>query len=208
MHPRLRYSEHSKPVDTTPLKVDVIMIQQRPDDHAWVKEAKATVEQQCYPHLGFLVVNNERSPDREALTIGEAWNLAVAQSDADLVLFLGDDDGLCADLVTCMVESWKHMRKNAPNLVHLTTHCTVMDEEAGLVAQMAVTHTGMYLRQYLVDFPFNETLDRWVGRAKLNEVEQSQRFLGQPMSMGIVHYSGYIFRQHAWMVSGQRLRLK
>lgn len=199
---RLRYSDHSKSVNTTPLKLDVIMIQQRPDDHPWVLEAKQTVAEQCYPHLGLITIDNI---DHQ-LTIGQAWNLGVQESDADLVLMFGDDDGLCVDCATVLVEGFTHLRKKAPNLVHLSSHCTVLNEEDGVSAQVAIAHTGMFLRQYLLDQPFDEDLQRHVGAAKVRAIEHSQRFLGEPLSMAVLHYSGYIYRQHMFMASGNPIR--
>lgn len=204
MTDRLRYTDHTKPVDTTPPKVDVAMIQVRPDDHVWVREAKQSVQAQSYPHLGMLVVDNQ---DR-ALTIGNAWNACVQASDADLIFFLGDDDGLVPDLIACMVDGFSHMRKQAPNLVHLTTQCTVLDESAGAAAALKVTHTGMFLRQFLVEHPFDEQLSKDVGLDKVNAIGQAQKLVGQPMSMAILHHYGYIWRQHPWMNNGRPMSLK
>lgn len=201
---RLRYTDHTKPVDTLPLKVDVCMIQIRPDDHEWVAEAKRCVSEQSYAHLGFLVVDNlDRS-----LSIGAAWNACVAQSDADLLLFLGDDDGMTPDLVECMVNGWRHMQPQAPNLVHLTTHCTVMNAQASLTAHLQVPHTGMFLRRFLVDHPFDEAITRHVGASKVNAVHVAGKELAQPMSMAIIHHYGYLWRQHPWMNNGRPIQFQ
>lgn len=202
MNERYRYSDHTKPVDTTPPKVDVVMIQVREDDHRWVKEAVKSVEDQSYPHLGLLIVDNR---DR-ALTIGQAWNGAVQASDADLVLFLGDDDALVHDLVASMVSTWAWMKAKVPNLVHVTTNCTLVDDNSGAVAIGPIHHTGMFLRQFLVEHPFDESLAKGVGKQKMQAIAQAQKFLGQAMSSGIMHHYGYIFRQHPWMVGGQQVQ--
>lgn len=204
MTDRLRYTDHTKPIDTLPLKVDVCMIQVRPDDHEWVIDAKRCVADQSYPHLGFLVVDNM---DR-SLSIGNAWNACVQASDADLLLFLGDDDGMTPDLVECMVHGWKHMGKQAPNLVHLTTNCTVLSHDLRLQAHVKVQHTGMYLRQFLLDHPFDGTLDRHVGRSKVEAIHTAGQAIGQPMTMGIMHHYGYLYRQHPWMVSGLQIKFE
>lgn len=205
MNDRLRYTDLSKPVDTVPLKVDVLMIRVRNTDHPWVREAFESVGQQSYPHLGILEVDNT---DRE-LSIGQAWNAMVQASDADLVLPFGDDDAMTSDLITCMVDGWKHCRTKAPNLVRLTTNCTVFDTETGLSGVAAgIEHTGMFLRQFLLDSPFDETLPKGVGVDKSLAIERAQRSLGQPMSMAILHHTGYLFRQHAFMASGMRIRIQ
>lgn len=204
MSERLRYTDHHRPVDTTPPKVDIIMVQIRPNDHPWVEEAMRSVQEQTYAHLGMLVVDNQ---DR-ALTIGSAWNLAVQASDADLVLFLGDDDSLTPDLVSCMVDGWHHLRTGAPNLVHLTTHCTVLDDMSKQAAHAQVQHTGMFFRKFLVDHPFDEGLARHVGMSKMQAVADAQRMLQQPMSLAILYHYGYIFRQHAFMANGRPIRIQ
>lgn len=204
MSKRLRYTDRHRPVDTTPPKVDIIMVQIRPDDHPWVEEVMQSIQEQTYAHLGMLRVDNQ---DR-ALTIGSAWNLAVQASDADLVLFIGDDDALTPDLVSCMVDGWQHLRTNAPNLVHLTTHCTVLDDLTKQAAHVQVQHTGMFLRQFLLDHPFDGELPRHVGIAKLRAISDAQRELQEPMSMAILHHYGYIFRQHPFMAGGRPMRIQ
>lgn len=204
MTERFRYHDHTKPVDTCPPKVDIIMAQIRPDDHPWVADAKRSVAEQSYPNLGLIVVDNlDRS-----LTIGSAWNAAVAHSDADMVLLLGDDDALSADLVSSMVHGWQHLQQQAPNLVHMTTHCTVVDDISRATLHAPVQHTGMFLRRYLVDDPFDADLDRHVGHAKLRAISEAQKALGQPMSMAILHHYGYIYRQHAFMTNGRPIRIQ
>lgn len=204
MTERYRYSDHTRPVDTTPLKVDVLMIQTRDDDHTWVKQALQSVDDQSYPHLGLVVVDNK---DR-SLTIGQAWNGAAQASDADLVLFLGDDDALTVDLVESMTASWHYIRAKVPNLVHLTTHCTLLDEATGARAIGPIPHTGMFLRRFLIEHPFDETLSRGVGKQKMQAIQQAQKFVGEPMSTAITHHHGYIFRHHPWMIGGPQVQFQ
>lgn len=203
MKERLKYTNCTKPVDTKPPKVDVCMIQVRPDDHAWVQEAKQSVSEQVYANLGFLVVDNQ---DR-ALSIGSAWNACVEDSDADLLLFLGDDDGMTVDLVSAMVYGYQHMKAKAPNLVHISTNCTILDESSGSVGMAPVQHTGMFLREFLVDHPFDELLARHVGLNKVQAIAQASKAIDQPMSTGIMHHYGYIWRQHMFMNNGRPIRL-
>ncbi len=199
MTERLTYTDLSKPMHTPPLQVDVCMVRVRADDHPWVEQAVHSVNEQSYEHLGLLVLDNTA---RE-LSIGTAWNVCVQQSKADLVLFLGDDDALTPDLVSCMVDGYLYMRKQALNLVRVTTCCTLVDEESGLSAvSNGIYHTGLFQRAYLLDHPFDETLSRGVGKAMADGIERSQRLLGEPLSVGIMHNAGYIYRQHAFMASG------
>lgn len=203
MKERFKYTDCTKPVNTMPPKVDVCMIQVRPDEHAWVEEAKRSVSEQAYAHLGFLVVDNQ---DR-TLSIGSAWNACVELSDADLVLFLGDDDSMATDLVSSLVHGFNHMKAKAPNLVHITTNCTILDENSGAVGMAPVQHTGMFLRNFLVDHPFDDMLDRHVGLNKVQAIAQASKAIDQPMSTGIMHHYGYIWRQHMFMTNGRPIRL-
>lgn len=202
---RLKYTDLTPEPDAAPLRVDVCMIRIRPEEHDWVAGALRSVQEQSYPHLGLLVVDNE---DR-SLSIGQGWNACVQASDADLLLFVGDDDALAPDLVSGMVSCYRHMQRTAPNLVRVTTNCTVLDDDTGLSAIVpGLHHTGMFLRRYLLDHPFDEELARGVGRSMAHSMDQAQRLLGQPLSVAMMHHAGYIYRQHAFMASGNRIEVR
>lgn len=198
---RLRYTNHSHPASTP--SVDIIMVQVRPLDHPWVQAAVQSVSEQTYPLVGLVEVDNR---DRE-LSIGAAWNAGVQHSSADLVLMMGDDDMLSVDLVGSMVAQYEAMRDAAPNAVHLSSMCTLIDEHGQRMAHAPVQHTGMFLRKYLLDFPFDAGLSRHVGRAKVASIEADGRKLGQPMTMGIRHHYGYIWRQHPFMNNGSPIAI-
>jgi|APTNR8051073442_1049403.scaffolds.fasta_scaffold00807_21 hypothetical protein len=204
MTERLKYTDLSKPVNTMPFSVDVCVVRVRPADHPWVQEAHNSVHEQSYEHLGLLDLDNT---DRE-LSIGAAWNACVRASTADLLLFLGDDDALTPDLVSCMVDGYIWMRKKAPNLIRVSTNCTVLDDDSKLsMVANGLHHTGMFQRAYLLDHPFDEELCHGVGKAMATSIDHSQRLLGQPLSVGIMHHAGYIYRQHMFMASGNPIRL-
>lgn len=203
MTERLHYTTQFRAIGE-PISVDVVMIQQRPDDHDWVSQALESVMAQRYAHLGLITVDNR---DRSA-TIGACWNAAVKKSTADLVLMFGDDDAMTPDLVSCMVAGWQHMAPAAPNLVHLTTHCTIIDQNASLQAHAQVQHTGMFLRKFLLEHPFDEQAQRHVGALKVQAIAQAQQAMQQPMTMAILHHYGYIYRQHPFMVSGRPIDLR
>ena len=196
-----RYTDLTKPIDTTPPKVDVVMIQVRDDEHPWVEHAVKSVTEQSYANMGLLIIPNA---DR-SLSIGRAWNAGCQASDADLVLFLGDDDMIVPDLITCLVESWSFMRARVPNLVRITSPCIALEDDRGS-GPVPYHHTGMFVRQYLLDHPFNEELAHGVGHAQARSIDQAQRALGQPMSSAVAHHYGYIFRQHPYQVGGQQYR--
>lgn len=194
---RFTYTDHTRQASEQP-RVDVLMIQVREDDHAWVKQANKSVDEQTYPELGMWVTDNR---DR-SVSIGQAWNDMVRQSDAELVQLLGDDDALAPSYIRTMVDEWQFVRERAPNAVHITSYCTVLDDRTNRMASMLVPHTGMFLRQFLLDHPFDETLTRHVGAEMFNRIGKVQASLGQPMTTSVAHFFGYIFRQHTFMNSG------
>jgi HrpA-like RNA helicase len=195
---RLTYTDHSKTINTLPLKVDVAMIQVRDESHAWVRQAMESVSVQSYPNVGSLTFQNK---DR-MVKIGKAWNTIVQESDADLILFMGDDDILNMDLVQSLVDHFVHLREMQPNVVHITSFCTLLDDQSGRVAYHQVNHTGMYLRKFLIDHPFDEEIEINVGEHQLRTIAQVSRMSGQPMTVGITHNFGYVFRQHPFMNPG------
>lgn len=192
------YTDHTHPAPDLP-RVDVLMIRQRAEEHAWVKQARQSIDLQTYPNLGHLEVSNED----HALSIGAAWNLAVRESEAELVLMMGDDDILHGTCVAQLVDEYRFARTQAPNVVHLTSFCTVLDDASGMMQALPVQHTGMFLRQYLLDNPFDEGLQRNVGQAQVQRIAQAGKESGQPLTMVVASTYPYIFRQHMFMACGR-----
>lgn len=181
--------------------VDVLLLNSRGANHPWMKQAVASVHAQSYA-CGLLIHDNN---DR-ALSIGAAYNELVAASTADLVVFLNDDDWMEPDLVAGM-EACLHIaaEQNAGTVVHLTTFTTLVVEHTKTMHQARLPHLGMFRRQFLVEHPFNEALERNVHADMFQRLGQAGQFLGKPLSASVVHHYGYMYRQHIGQASGMKV---
>jgi len=181
--------------------IDVLLVNSRGMDHPWVKQAVASVHAQGYP-CGLLILDNT---DR-ALSIGAAYNQLVRDSDADLVVFLSDDDYMEPDLVggmeACMAMAQK---QQAGVVVHLTTFCTVLIDHQGRAGQAQIPHLGMFRRSFLLEHPFNEALQHGVHTDMFSRLQNTTKFMGRPVSACVVHNYGYTFRQHIGQASGMKV---
>lgn len=185
--------------------VDVIMIDSRGKNWpALVQEAVASISGQVYPgDLGFIPVPNF---DR-AFTIGACWNAAVRSSTAPLVFFVGDDDRLMPDCVLQHVVWYLTNKRNRSServpFHAVTSGCLTLREDGRPIAPMAINHTGLFERDYLVDHPFNALAPKHVDTDMHNRMfstdPERTRILTMP------HYFGYGYRQHPWQVSGQKV---
>lgn len=185
--------------------VDVVMIQIREPGHPWTKAAEQSLSEQTYPNLQAIIVDNR---DR-SLSIGEAWNQAVAQSTAGWVLFMGDDDVLSPELVRLLVDHTVEMQRQGMPVIHGTSFTTVLDDQSGISAQAnGITHTGMFLRQWLVEHPFDESLANGVGVDMMRQIAEESKRTDQPLSTACAHYYGYLFRQHAFMASQRPINIR
>lgn len=181
--------------------IDVLMVNSRGADHPWTKLAVASVHGQSYP-CGLLILDNT---DR-ALSIGAAYNELVRTSDAELVVFLSDDDWIEPDLVGGM-EACMHVarQQNAGVVVHLTTFCSVLVDHTQAAGQVHLPHLGMFRREFLLEHPFNETLEKGVHSDMFDRLQRTTKFLGKPVSACVVHHYGYHYRQHIGQASGMKV---
>lgn len=185
-------------------RVDVVMINSRGMENPWVQQAIGSVQASRYPNLGLLIVDNTD----HALTIGKAWNLGVAASTADNVFFLGDDDYISWDLIMSLVTFLQFLgqQPNGENVVMVSSGCTAIDAEGRTMAEIPQQHTGMYLRAWLVDHPFNPTMARYVDTEMHERLKNLQQLRRHLIATGIAHHKGYFYRQHIGMVSGEKVR--
>jgi glycosyltransferase involved in cell wall biosynthesis len=181
--------------------IDVVVVNSRGVDNPWFKHAVRSVHGQSYP-CGLLIVDNN---DR-ALSIGAAYNMAVQESNADLICFLGDDDWMEPDLVASM-EACMDMarRQNDGVVIHLTTFCTAVIEHLGKMGQVQLPHMGMFRRDFLLEHPFNEELEKNVGGEMFRRLNDTSKFLGKPVTAAVVHHYGYMYRQHIGQASGMKV---
>lgn len=190
---RQRFRDFARPIEQEPLpRVDVLIVQSR-QDTAWLDAAVASVEQQSYPNTGLWVIDNlDRS-----LMLGQAWNIGVQASTAELVLLLREEDMLTADLVDTLVTFWHAGKRSTPSLVHVTNFITVLDERTGRTGAAPLAHAGMFLRSMLVEQPFSAELDHTAPAEVLARCKQAST---GPITFGVAHHHGYIWRNHAFRI--------
>lgn len=167
--------------------ITVVMIDSRSDLHPdWVQVAVNSVKKQIYP-VKFLVVNNVG----RVSTIGKCWNEAVKQVKTPWTFFLGDDDWITPDL--CGLFAYYVQRPDMQNVVCFTTNMTVFREEGqqNRYKELPRPHTGCWRTDYLLKYPFNETLQKGIDREYIEEVEK------RGDTKILIHYhAGYHYRQH------------
>ena len=213
---RLEYA--SNPLQLPTPSVDIIIVNSRGADNPWFINCLQSCQQQTYPNLGQLVVyNNDR-----ALSIGQAYNLGVANSHAEFVLFVGDDDLLSVDLVSHLVGVLSMVERGTGQPLQMaTSFCTLIDadgrplckpamvEGMGHITRMLqVMHTGLYRRSFLLEQPFDESLSRGVGRAMQHRLASLQKASGKRMYWANAYHYGYHYRQHVGMASQENFALR
>lgn len=194
--------DYSHPVDTTPPAVDVVVVYHRERHHPWLLALLDSVQAQSYANVGVLLVDNSA----RNMSIGEARNQAIAESEAELVLFPAEEDMLTADAISAMVTFYQFALKSNAGLVHITTHITAIDERTTQRATIQHTHGGMYQRAHLVAHPF-EALDYPQVDASAQRALQ-QRAIAESINItfAVAHHFGYIMRLHPFRADGINLK--
>lgn len=202
--------------------VDVVIVNSRGSDHKWFRQAYSSAREQTYGHLGVLVVYN----NDHALSIGAARNLAARVSNAKWLLFLDDDDYISIDLVAHLASTIEKLR-NRPvatsesslsELVMISSGMTLVDGQDRVLSEqkqydngvlghmyMQIHHTGMYLRDWLLKYPADETLSRYVSTDMQRKAIAYGKELGRRTTWATSYHYGYHYRQHIGMVSGEKL---
>lgn len=164
----------------------IIIIDSRSDKHlGWVQTAIESAKSQNI-FVEVIVVNNLGRKK----TIGECWNIGVKEAKCDWVLFVGDDDYIAHDLCQ-VINNFICSRHINNKVVNVATYMTAFDEESGRKNALARQHTGAWKRSYLLEYPFNELLEKGVDREYIEETIKRGCF-----SLIIEYYYGYFYRKH------------
>ncbi len=160
-----------------------------------LQECYESIRTQTYPNIEPIVVNNiER-----IMTIGKAFNDAVKIAKGEWILFVGDDDRITPDYVQSLM-AFAHSNGNE-EMVGVSSFLTMFTGTNGTMKaeprDLAVT--GMWKKEYLVQYPFAEYLTKYVDTDLMQQTEQ------RGLKQGCMrwHY-GYFYRAHKDQVSGYK----
>jgi glycosyltransferase involved in cell wall biosynthesis len=148
--------------------ITVVMIDSRSDIHPdWVTVAINSVKAQYHP-VKMIVIDNR---DLE-YTIGQCWNQAVQKADTEWILFIGDDDWLSRDYCLCLSKFVEDDRKTRGNEYDAVTTAMTFYNPEQLPFETPQQNTGMWKREYLLKYPFNEKLKKGVDREYVEEASK------------------------------------
>jgi len=195
----IKHHDMSHPVDTMPPKVAVVIVYHREATDAWLLEAMESVSLQSYPNLECITVDNREA----ALSYGDARDQGVKATDAELVLFLAEEDLLTPDTIAAMVGLYQMGKKQADQLIHITTG-VMLRTEAGAQALSSMRAPGMYERAWLATNPFGTTSAP--DRDKVLQLQSLATTRGAMVSFGCTHHFGYVLRLHPFRRDGIQVR--
>lgn len=171
--------------DEQPL-LSVVIIDSRSDNHPeWTNTSIKSIEAQDIP-IELIVVNNVGRKH----TIGKCWNLGVQQASCDWVAFVGDDDYVSFDYCRTLNNWINDVENRGSNVVNVATYMTFFQDESGERTFKAQQSTGVWRKEYLLQFPFNEELKSGVDREYIEESIKRGA-----LSLLIEYYFGYFYRK-------------
>lgn len=148
----------------------------------WVQLARNSVDKQTV-ECELVEIDNIKN-DR---TLGECWNEAVKKAKYDYILFLGDDDWITMDYLSVLLQ---YALVNS-NYVMWTTNMTAFDNKTKLYTSLPRICTGMWRKEYLLKYPFNEKLKSGIDREYIQEMQKRG-----DRGFTINHHYGYYYRKH------------
>lgn len=171
----------------TPL-LSFIVVDSRSDVHPdWVEQCIHSLQNLEFQDYEVVVVNNLGRP----MTIGKAFNEGVKAAKGRWCVFVGDDDLVEADYASVLARFIKYAEENNPKIVNVATYMTAFEEETGHHIFLSRQSTGAFPREYLLKYPFNETLLKGIDREYIEEVQKRNDLL-----LIVKYYCGYYYRRH------------
>lgn len=162
--------------------ISVVMINTRGKvKPEWLNLAINSVKKQLVD-CELIVINNL---DR-AKSIGYCWNEGVKAAQGDWVFFLGDDDYISDDYLF----SLSHLAGKTKSVM-VTSYMTVFRDDMDKAYPYTQPCTGMYRKDYLLQYPFNETLERGIDREYIDKL----KLRGDTFTIAQHNY-GYFYRKH------------
>jgi len=173
-----------------------IVIAHGHNNQKWFDDCLKSCQTQLYPNFKIQV---EENIDRSR-SIGKCWNDAVAKlEDCKYVFFIGDDDYISADMLFSSVTVLEMTRALDPLYVQVSTYITMVDERGDQDGYMMRIPTGLWLREWLVEHPFDEKLKRFVDATHFDKLKS----FGNKLQLMSYHF-GYYYRQHNKQITGRK----
>lgn len=162
--------------------ISVILIDSRSRSHPdWVATAINSVKKQMVSCELIIIKNLDNKK-----TIGKCWNEAVELAKGDWCFFLGDDDFISDDYLFVLSNIAKKTKSPM-----VTSYRTVFREDLAQAIPQTEMVTGMWKRDYLIKYPFNEKLERGIDREYIDKA----KLRGDTGTIAYYHY-GYFYRKH------------
>ncbi|TSA54176.1 MAG: glycosyltransferase family 1 protein [Planctomycetaceae bacterium] len=176
-------------------KIGIVIVHGHNNDK-WFQDCLQSCQMQLYPNF---MIQIEENIDRSR-TIGKCWNDAVDKlEDCKYIYFVGDDDFLSSDMLFSSVTALEMIRTKDPLFVQISTYITMIDERGDQNGYMMKIPTGLWLREWLIKYKFDEKLKRLVDATQLDRIKQ----VGNKMQLLNYHF-GYFYRQHGGQVTGRK----
>ena len=157
------------------------MINSRGNIHPeWINTAINSVKKQMVACELIIIKNLDNKR-----TIGQCWNEGVRLSKGDWVFFLGDDDFISDDYLLTLSNLAKKTKSPM-----VTTYRTVFREDVKSAFPQQEPMTGMWKKEYLEKYPFNEKLKRGIDGEYIDQF----KLRGDNYSVAHYHY-GYFYRK-------------
>lgn len=162
--------------------ISVILINSRGKSHPeWLNLAINSVKKQMVA-CELIIINNLENKK----TIGKCWNEGVKLSKGDWCFFLGDDDFISDDYLFVL----SNIAKKTKSPMVTSYRTTFREDQQQSFPQEEIV-TGMWKKEYLEKYPFNEELKRGVDREYIDKV----KLRGDTHTTAYYHY-GYFYRKH------------
>jgi len=156
--------------------VSIVIINSREDVHPqWVKQSIESAYNQNIPVEVIIVGNIGR-----VNTIGHCWNEGVRASNCDFVFFLGDDDSIAFSHCEMLYRWFNSKQIKDTRVQNISSYMTAFDEISGRKSALARQNTGMWRKEYLLKYPFNEKIQKGIDREYIEETVKRGDNAGKP----------------------------
>lgn len=170
------------------MKLSIVVVDSRSDAHPdWVGGCLSSLQNQIVP-CEIVVVNNVGRKK----SIGKCFNQGAEEATGDWVVFVGDDDYVAYDYTRILLDFINDPRVQKSRTVNIATYMTAFNDETGQKTALARQSTGAWKRDYLLEHPFNEGLEKGIDREYIEEAVKR----GDLITV-IEYYFGYFYRRHS-----------